>query len=735
MAVDTPATDIARFAAYWSLYLVLPGTLVFRALRGSRGNLPEDIGYGAATGLILEAGAWAAATASDHAAWLRLWPVPVVIAFIAIRPLRRHWRVGEGDRLPALWSWCVAAVMAVTVLWLIGQYRVVPVPPADAGYYPDLLYHLSLVRELMRPMPFEIPQHAGDPLSYHFLSHAHMASASHISGVDPLMVVFRLWLVPIILAGILVVAAAARELAGKAWAGPLAASLTLIGAPLFFGGPMGPFIASPISLYSPSLSFLLVPLILLTALCADAVRERPLGRGWILLAAAAVVCAGAKSSGPPLLLAGVVLAIPVSILVNRRIPWRGIGAVGCLLGGMAAGVLLFVEADGGAQLQLFSSLQWVEPYRATLGATSRATMPGPLPPGLVDAGGAAWQFALLLVLWLTVTQVPVLIGLAALAGRNTRRDPAVWLVGGGMLAGIGVVWVVFHPGAGQLFFLRSAMPFGILAAVCLLAGVLPRRGLIAAVGGALAGVAAMAWLLLIPPSNTKPPPSMAAWLDAIYPPLLRAAGIAAGLVAAWWLLRIFVRRLRTFGAAVAVSAVLGAGLAAGVAGLLPTAEFAATGYPPVLTAPAASDLTASEMRAALWLDAHAAPEDVVATNVHCVNLLTRPNCESRAFWVSGLSGRRIVVEGWAFVPASIKFHGTAGFGYSQQPPPDWARFALNERVFADPTEEDLRRLREEYGVRWLFADTRAGPVSSTLAAHATMRYADAPVTIYELPGS
>ena len=736
-AVGTPAADIARFAAYWVLYLVLPGTLVFRALRGSRGNLPEDLGYGAATGLVLEAGAWAAATAYDHTAWLRLWPVPVVIAFLAIRPLRRHWRVGgEVRRLPVAWSWGMAAVLVTTTLWLVGQWQGVPLPPARASYYPDLLYHLSLVRELMHPMPFEVPQLAGEPMSYHFLSHAHMATASHISGVDPLTVVFRLWIVPIVLLGVLLVAAVARDLTGKAWTGPVAAALTLIGAPLFFGGPMPPFITSPVTPYSPSQTYVLVPLLLLTALCVDAVRERALGLGWVLLAATAVVCAGAKSSGPPLLLAGVLLAIPVSGLARRRVPWRAIAALGCLLGGLAAGFVLFVEASGGgAEIQLLSSLQWADPYRTTLGATQKATMPGPLPPGLEHGGDAAWQFALLLVLWLTISQVPLLLGLAAFAGRSTRRDPAVWMLGGGMLAGVGCLWVIFHPGAGQLFFLRSAMPLGVLGAVCLLAAVLPRRGgAIAALGGALFGIGLVVWLLELDRAPTvKPVPSMAAWLDAIYPPLLRAAGIALGAVALWWLLRTLVRPLRTRGAAVAVAGVLGASLAVGAIGVTPIIGYAINGNTPGQTDPLASDLTAAEMRAALWLDANAGPDDVIATNVHCVNLLTRPNCESRAFWVSGLSGRQVVIEGWAFVPASVELHGSGGLGYSQQPPPDWTRYALNERVFADPTPEDLRRLRLVYGARWLFADTRAGTVSPALAALTTARYTDGSVTIYELP--
>ena len=740
--VETPGADIARFAAYWVLCLALPGTLVFRALRGSRGNWPEDIGYGAAVGLILEGGVWAAASAVGELAWLRFWPVPLVVAFLAVRPLRRYWRTGErrnGERqpLPVLWSWGIAAAMIVAILWIAGLLKRLPLPPADASYYPDLLYHLSLVRELMRPMPFEVPQHAGDPLKYHLLSHAHMATGSHISGVDPTTIVFRLWPIPIVLLAILLVAAVARELSGKAWAGPLAGALVVVDSSLVFGGPLLPLGISPLNFNSPSQAYVLPPLMLTAALCIDAVRDRPLGRAWALLPAAALACAGAKASGLPLLVAGVGLAIVAGLVVRRRIPWRASGALGGLVAGMGLGVVLFVDSSGGGlQLQLFSTLQWIDPYRETLGAAYRATMPGPLPPGLVNADASAWQFAVYLVAWHLIAQLPLLVGLAIVAWRRTRRDPAAWLLGGALLAAEGALWLIFHAGESQLYFLRSALPLGVLAAVWLLAEVTEgrRAPFVAAAGGV--GGALLTWALWSPISAETPAPSMPAWLGAIYRPLVPVAVVTLGLVLCWWVARTFVKALRGRGPTVAISALLGAGLFVGAAGLWYTVAGAYRGRssPTAATAAPGPMVWAGEMRAAMWLDANAGPDDVLATNVHCGSIRTRPACESRAFWVSGLSGRSVVVEGWAFVPASVRYHGFGGLGYSQQPPPDLKRYALNERVFRAPTAEDLRTLRERYGVRWLFADTRAGPVAtSALADLTTVRYVDGPVTVYELP--
>ncbi|HWH01411.1 MAG TPA: hypothetical protein VNV66_19350, partial [Pilimelia sp.] len=71
----TPTPDIAGYGLYWAAGLLLPGTLVHRALRGSRGNLPEDLGYGATVGLLLELAAWAGAAATGQQGLLRWWPV------------------------------------------------------------------------------------------------------------------------------------------------------------------------------------------------------------------------------------------------------------------------------------------------------------------------------------------------------------------------------------------------------------------------------------------------------------------------------------------------------------------------------------------------------------------------------------------------------------------------------------------------------------------------------------
>jgi hypothetical protein len=144
-------------------------------------------------------------------------------------------------------------------------------------------------------------------------------------------------------------------------------------------------------------------------------------------------------------------------------------------------------------------------------------------------------------------------------------------------------------------------------------------------------------------------------------------------------------------------------------------------------------VTADEMRAAFWLAKNSGRDDVIATNVHCQPLSWVAACDARAFWVAGLTGRRTLVESWAYTDQAVGADGVNGKRFSMQPAPYPARFALNQRVFADGAAADVARLRTEYHVRWLYADTRAlGGVSPNLTRVAKLRYRAGTASIYEL---
>jgi hypothetical protein len=76
--------------------------------------------------------------------------------------------------------------------------------------------------------------------------------------------------------------------------------------------------------------------------------------------------------------------------------------------------------------------------------------------------------------------------------------------------------------------------------------------------------------------------------------------------------------------------------------------------------------------------------------------------------------------------------GVGGRRYAFQPSPWPDRVALTNQALAAPTPQILHRLRHEYGVRWLYADQRDGPVSPALNTLATLRHTTGQIRIYSL---
>jgi len=124
-----------------------------------------------------------------------------------------------------------------------------------------------------------------------------------------------------------------------------------------------------------------------------------------------------------------------------------------------------------------------------------------------------------------------------------------------------------------------------------------------------------------------------------------------------------------------------------------------------------------------WIDAHVADNAVVATNRHCVDGPERPGCLSLAFWVSGLGGRRTVLESWGYTSEATT---------ADSPTPFPERLAINDAPFIDPSAQSIDRLRQRYGATWLVADTSAGPVSSGLSRFAVPRFRSGKITVFQL---
>jgi hypothetical protein len=134
--------------------------------------------------------------------------------------------------------------------------------------------------------------------------------------------------------------------------------------------------------------------------------------------------------------------------------------------------------------------------------------------------------------------------------------------------------------------------------------------------------------------------------------------------------------------------------------------------------------------AARWLRDNSAPDDLVATNLHCLPDDDPDRCDARHFWVSAYAERRVLVEGWAYTESA--FRTALKLGVSDRTVPFWdpALLAANDLAFTSPSN-GVAELRDRYHVEWLFADLRQSDASG-LAAVASERYRSGPYAVFEV---
>jgi hypothetical protein len=727
LATGTPVLDVASYAAYLGGAVLLPGTLVYRALRGQPRTLVEDLAAGAATGFALELAAWTLYGAAGLSGWLWSWPLLVVVPFAAVPALRRHWWPRGYAPVPTGWAWAVAAVAAVVVGYLWISYLALnPVTPdAPLSYYQDLLYHLSLAAEAKHHFPLQIPQVAGEPLRYHWFTDAHLASASLISGVDLPTVLFRLYLLPIALASVVLLALAGWRVSGRPYAGAVAAALVFaIGELKLVPGFSGTFgtVFTFTGWASPSMTYSYLFLFPLVFLMADRLAGRPGARGgWALIGLFIAASTGAKSSTIPVLLAGAVLVFGAELL-RRRISWPALAAAGALIGGQlfATAVLLGGQSYGIA----------VDPFRMVTKLPFAAAALAPDRP----AWRGAVVFGAAVALW-GVVLFARLAGIPALLRR--KPGPVELFLLGGFVAGIGAALVFDHPGGSEAYFLKTAWPLGAILSAWGFVELAEERRVPRWLGWALGGVLTAASAVLVVVTSELWPPVRATGAGAVTAaarPLLALAAVGLVAAAGWWIVRRIRPELRGTGAVVAVAAVLAAGAANVPIEVTPTVEGLAGDRLPAVSP---TGVSPSMVAAAQWVRDHSQPSDVVATNVHCQNRsaagLVGADCDSRAFWVSGFTERRVLVESWGYTDRIVGSATRGGVHYTRLPFWDGPLLTANDAAFTDPTPQGLAALRDEHHVRWLVADRRA-EISPALTGLATLRYRGADADVYELPG-
>ncbi len=715
-AIGVPPGPIVKYCVYFALAIALPGTLLLRAAWRSTGNWAEDLGLGSVVGATWQLIGWAGFTALGWQRWLIIWPALVLVAFALVRRLRSCWRITDPQPLPVLWTWGLAVASAVVLgATTLGVMAFHQLPPEGSSYYQDLLYHLSMVNELMRSVPPELPQVAGERLEYHWFANADMAAAADITRLTPAIVLFRLWLLPWLVVALLVCATLARTVSRVWWTGVLAA-VALAAPQLYLLIDTSVNLSAPLSFLSPSQTFGMIACVTAAVFLIDLLHLRtPVARGstggagWALVVGVAILGGGSKPTVLPILVGAVGLAAVALLVQTRRVPVRAVVA-GVLLVAIGAVTMLTVAGStSGSGLQFLAVLKSSGDYAAATGDTTPAGEGGLILPALTHGAVAG---TLVLLCLLLINQAAAVVGF----GVARKREPAAWFLIGGLIAGWAGYLLIDHPSVSESYFIQTAVPFG-LAAAGWLASTLarPRITLLAA---ALVLATVLAAALLV--ADAKPVGSQQHQLLLVARPLL----VVLVLAVLWWLLR------RRPGAGLVVVLAL---LAVG-----PIKSFAQgvvhgdTERAQTFTAPRWW-VYPDEESAALWLRKNSAPTDVVAANTWCRPAGKQtPGCDARGYIVSGIAGRRTLIEGWAYTNQAMAEQGVGGRRYTEQPSPWPERVALTNQALAAPTPALLQRLRDEYDVRWLYADARDGTVSPALDRLAVLRHSVGKVRIYDL---
>ncbi|GGK08749.1 hypothetical protein GCM10010123_43270 [Pilimelia anulata] len=702
-----PATQ-ARFGGYLAGVVLLPGVLVWRALRGGSAGLPADLVGGAATGYALTIGAYLPGRAAGFPYGPVVLAAAVVVLFAAAPRLRRHWRTDAPPTRPA-WAWSVAGLAAAVLGWAaVAYFRPHPLTwPGNADPYPDMVFHQALAGELRHHLPAQFPHIAGEPLRYHWFVHAEWAAASWASGVEPYLLTYRLGLLPAALLLVVAVAAVAqRAAAARWWAGPLAAALALFAVapdPAGWSGTALPPAHLLRTMWpSPTQTFGGLLFAAAILVLVDLLRGSRRGPGpWLLFTLLVAGATGGKATYAPLLVAGLLTVAAVAAL-GRRLdrPALAAAAVTAAVFGVVQATM-FRGTSGGL---------FVEPL-----ASLRTTLPA--------AGGSR---PVALAIWV-LCWAALVVAAAVLARRRRWADPLLPLSAGLGLAALAVVLGFYQMGGSQLYFLQSARPYAALLVAAALAALLPAgraRWLwlpAAAAGAALTAAA----------DRLTPDRPAAGWaiLAAYAVPAAAALLVAGGLAAA--------RRTRPAAGFAALALLVGAAV--------PTsAAYAAVQLSPAGTAvwarpsppPAARVVPAGADAAGRWLRAHTPTDTVLASNQHCRPPQRRRSvCDPRQFWLAAAAQRRVLVEGWVFTPPANAYASAHRLSSDEIPYWDPPKLAANDAAYTTPTPFTVGLLRDRYGVGWLVVDTRRPHDAAALAAVAPRRFAAGDVAIHEVPAA
>lgn len=684
--------DALLFTGYVLAFLTFPGTVVWRAVAKPGPSLGNDLILGTILGLVLEAPLYVLLRLFDLTQLIYGYPVAVLVGALVVAWRRR--RVGPVViGRASLWSWAGAAVALVQILLVTKQmWSQRPIDALRAPYV-DEPFHLAIAGDLLHHFPAQMPWVEGTPLFYHWLVYVHLASAATVTHIELIVLMRSLSIALLVLLAVGGAYAAATRLTGRKWPGFVAALVFAMGAtPDFFGWTS---LVSPAQLafdsvtrafYSPTHAFVMPLQMVLMVLVVEMIRrERWQWRPWLLTVVVMVAVAGAKSSALPTIIAGLLLALVVSAVLRRK---RMAGILGALLG---SAVAVFLVAQ-----QLF----YGGGTRATgidlNGSTVQRLGILMLPEGETLPGSAPLSIWVTFTVGFALVAVPVIIALV----RGGWRRPELLFLAGTWAAGAGAMMVLSHPALSQAYFLLGASGFIAVVMAVSLSDLIPvdlswRDGLRIAGCAALGCLAVVAVRLLVGDDMPEDGSVFTATLltQLVIGLLVLAVALAVVLVYA---------KRSTIAALPAVAALM---LGVVLAGAPQTIALATVG-PALPRAPDTDIIGPGGVAAARFVRAHSQPDDLIATNAHCIGLPV-PDCDRRNFWIAAYAERRVLVEGWAYIdPLVVGLPSTDLNNSAYLPFWDPELLEANDAAIRQPSPATLATLRDEYEVDWLVVDRR-----------------------------
>ena len=757
-----------------ALGVVAPGFTLVRACRREGAPLVEDLSWAAPAGCLVALAGWFVDRVLPWSPGALVFGPLVVAVTLAIPATRRRvlarpapgWGPGPATAL-AVTNVAALAWMAQTGLL---AYR--PDPGRHGrNYFVDFMYQLDLVGELRHHLVPTYPSVAGTPLSYHWFAYAIDSHLLTHTGVGPFDSTLRLMPATLVPAILMLAAVVARRLARQVWAGPVAAGmlglLEISQATRWSvedGSATGVLLRYWIFSLPQTLGWL-SGLALVGALVAF-LRRHPDDRAVpvALLVPFAILAAGSKSSELPVIAGGLGLALTVQVL---RRDWPL--ARRCL-----AGLAVTLAVFEAAALTIYGGSSYgVRPDPFGWAITRLPlTFPGyGKQVSALNLTGTHWPLlaeVTAAVLWL-LPLLPRLLG-GVLQLRLRVADPAGWLCVGTGATAVGVTLLVRHPAGSELYFMESGYPIGVVGAASGIVLAVDRltRGATAeqrrrVVGAlvALVGVGAVLAVVVAATQGRFDP--VTAWQKA-HPGRPLAGSVSVADLAWRWLrptafflavtaivapvallaFRRVTGRRGPAGFLVVICLLLGPGL------LDMALHFKGAGLPAFDTRSDTRESEASSrnagdtvttrgmVRAGKYVDAHAGPDDVVATNLYCrlsAAAVARSHlpCDARNFLAAAWTQRRSLVGGWAYADRIVGASWTSTVGYRRQPFWDPALLDEQRAAYLDPTASVLDDLYRRHGVRWLFLDLKASRIdAAALDQLAVLRFRAPGMAVYHL---